>query len=1167
MKAINITIFSIVLCLFLICNIIAIKGYSQNNAPSLIYPKTGTFLSDTIIGLEWNAFLNGISYHLQVSKDSSFSITTVNDSGIINTTDTVNLNLNNKYYWRVRADTSGTGGFSGWSLIYDFTIFNPTGVNGLMLWLRADSGIISSNDTVSSWADKSGNNNNAFQSATANQPLWVNSIPELNNMPVVRFDGAANPNGDFFNLTDSILGNPSTVFVVFKKDNTASRGILLGGDVFRLLANWSDGNVYLLLDGPSGSASIPTGQITEYSLLSALYDTTLSTFTVKVNSNNFGSVSFSQTGVFKMIGKRGSGEAIDGDIAEIVMYNSALPDTSRQKVENYLKHKYAPPVNLGPNINIAYGFCDTIIDAGSGFVTYQWSTDTVNDTLQTVTITQPDTYSVTVTGIFGFPSSDTINIYFPGNLGPFNETTICLGDTIVWDTQLDTSLYSFLWQDSSTDSLLLINQAGQYYVEITDTNGCVFNSDTLNIIVDTFVLIASLGPDDTLCAGNYIELQQGASQTVSYLWSDSTMDSTLTITSPGNYWVTVTNFRECVASDTIFVTIQGIAPNADFIATSTCFGDSTYFIDSSMVDTPFAIISWFWDFGDDSTSTIQNPTHLYDSVGTYYNVTLTVVTDSGCSDNVVKAVDVRALPQANFSPVLGCSGTGVSFADLSSVSIGSLTGWEWDFGDPSSGADNFDTLQNPTHVFADSGSYIVTLKVFTNNGCIDSITQIVTIKLSPVADFSYPPACDGEYVTFTDVSSTIFPWSITNWNWDFGDLSTSTLSNPIHLYGDTGMYIVSLIVQALDGCVDTAIDSVIVNLVPVANFIGNDLCINTPYQFIDSSYVPGGIIASWYWDFDGLGTSTDQDPLFAFSDTGSFPVNLTVASSAGCTNSITDTVEVRDLPVIDFSFNPAFGPPPLTVSFTDQSSGAISYNWDFGDGSTSTAQNPTHLYADTGIYQIELNAFDAYGCKDSIVKVIKVLRPLLDIAVIDVITDLQSNYLTISVNLSNMGTRDINSLELHAQINGGIAIREDWAGTLQSGGYMTYDFNAGFVLPGNFDLRYVCISALNPNNDNDDVPSNNEQCVTFSDGFIALDPYPNPTDNEINIEYIIPYSEFVEVVLYDAIGKRVSTLFSDKAQKGLNKILLNSAFLNEGMYFYRISFIDRTEVKRFVVSK
>ena len=499
--------------------------------------------------------------------------------------------------------------------------------------------------------------------------------------------------------------------------------------------------------------------------------------------------------------------------------------------------------------------------------------------------------------------------------------------------------------------------------------------------------------------------------------------------------------------------------------------------------------------------------------------------------------------------------------------VGSLTGWEWDFGDPSSGANNFDTLQNPTHVFADSGSYNVQLKVYTDSGCVDSITQIITIKQSPLAGFTYSTACDSEYVTFTDTTITAFLWSITNWNWDFGDGNTSTLPNPIHLYDDTGTYNVSLIVQALDACIDTIVDSVIVNPVPVANFIGSDLCINAPFQFIDSSYVAGGIIASWYWDFDGIGISNDQNPLFTFSDTGLYSVSLTVASATGCTNSVSDTVEVHQLPTADFSFIPTFGTPPLNVNFTDQSVGAVSYNWDFGDGNTSTAQNPTHLYTDTSIYTIQLTVFDTLGCEDSIIKVIKVINTLLDIAVTDVITDLQSNYLTISVNLSNWGTREINSIELHAQINGGTAIREDWTGVLQSGGSMIYDFNAGFVLPGNFDLQYVCVNALNPNNDIDEVPSNNEQCVTLSDGFIVLEPYPNPTDNEINIEYIIPYSEFVEVVLYDAIGKKVSTLFSDQAQKGLNKVLLNSATLNNGMYVYRIRFIDQTVVKKFVVSK
>ena len=254
----------------------------------------------------------------------------------------------------------------------------------------------------------------------------------------------------------------------------------------------------------------------------------------------------------------------DGDIAEIIVFDTILTDTNRTNVFQYIRDKYAPPVNLGSDIVVPYGYCDTIIVAETRFVDYLWSTGSTNDT---IIVNKPGTYSVTVTDIFGFTSTDAINVIYPGNLSPFNDTTICSGDTLNWATGLDTLGYSFLWSNGSTASQIAINIADSYYVQITDTTSpasCIFQTDTLAIVIDTFPDYAGLGSDTGLCKGNTIGLATGSNETVSYIWSTSSTDTFITIDSTSTYSVTVTNQRSCKAYDTIAVTVIGIAPTVSF---------------------------------------------------------------------------------------------------------------------------------------------------------------------------------------------------------------------------------------------------------------------------------------------------------------------------------------------------------------------------------------------------------------------------------------------------------------------------------------------------------------------------------------------------------------------------------------------------------------------------
>ncbi len=291
---------------------------------------------------------------------------------------------------------------------------------------------------------------------------------------------------------------------------------------------------------------------------------------------------------------------------------------------------------------------------------------------------------------------------------------------------------------------------------------------------------------------------------------------------------------------------------------------------------------WDWDFDDGGTSTLQNPVHTYASNGTYH-VCLTATNAFGdntsCHDVVI---DSYVLPVINF---IYAGDPLVAFTDLSS---GGPTDWDWDFGDGGSSV-----LQNPTHSYAENGSYNVCLTATNDVGsATDCEVVIINGYLAPVALFTYSGDPD---VSFTDLSTN----SPTTWLWDFGDGAFSTLQDPDHSYADNGTYLVCLTVDGPGGS-DTYCDNIdieLAELAPVADFdyavSGSltldftDLSINEP--------------TSWEWDFGDESISFLQNPIHTYAIGGNYQVCLTatndVASDEVC-KSVYVPTSVANNPIV-----------------------------------------------------------------------------------------------------------------------------------------------------------------------------------------------------------------------------------------------------------------------------
>jgi len=326
-------------------------------------------------------------------------------------------------------------------------------------------------------------------------------------------------------------------------------------------------------------------------------------------------------------------------------------------------------------------------------------------------------------------------------------------------------------------------------------------------------------------------------------------------------------------------------------------------------------------------------------------------------------------PVANFTAnrTAGLAPLAVQFND---TSIGDPTAWLWSFGDNTTS-----TEQHPIHTYTTAGVYTVSLTATNAGGSsTETKTDYITVLEPPVAVFT-ANVTEGNMplaVRFIDQSAG----NVTAWFWDFGDGVTSTEQSPTHVYTAAGAYTVSLNASnAYEFSTEIKTDYITVLELPVAVFTANVTEGNMPLavRFIDQS---AGNVTAWFWDFGDGATSTEQSPIHVYTAAGAYTVSLNASNAYGYNISTPTTVTVLEPPVAVFTANVTEGNAPLAVRFINQSAGNVTaWLWDFGDGTTSTEQSPTHVYTAAGAYTVSLNASNAYGYNISTPTTVTVLEP------------------------------------------------------------------------------------------------------------------------------------------------------------------------------------------------
>lgn len=383
-------------------------------------------------------------------------------------------------------------------------------------------------------------------------------------------------------------------------------------------------------------------------------------------------------------------------------------------------------------------------------------------------------------------------------------------------------------------------------------------------------------------------------------------------------------------------------------------------------------IAYSWDFGNSQTSTDVNPTAIYNAEGTY-NVTLNTMSDLGCGGSIQKTITISGVGTDFTAPTSACLGQPVNFQNnSSSPPVSSF----WDFGDGT-----FSGQINPIKTFLTPGTYDVTV-VNQYEGCRDSITKQITITGKPVVDFTVVDSisCSAPFtVQFTDVTP-----GATSWLWDFGDGNTSTLQNPSHTYQDFGEYSVSLTVSTGPGCSNSIVKPAIIKIRPITMSINAPAGGCVPFTYTPQATVSSiDNIVSYQWDLGEPGAvfTGENPPPYTYNNPGTYAVTLTVTTEQGCVQTLTvpNAVQTGTPPIADFSFSPNNVCASEMILFQNQSTvspGAdVSFLWNFGDGESSSLQNPQHIYTDTGLLTITLIVFNN-RCPDTAEQQITVLPPV-----------------------------------------------------------------------------------------------------------------------------------------------------------------------------------------------
>ncbi|MEZ4940251.1 MAG: PKD domain-containing protein [Saprospiraceae bacterium] len=660
-----------------------------------------------------------------------------------------------------------------------------------------------------------------------------------------------------------------------------------------------------------------------------------------------------------------------------------------------------PPVACTPPLNVSFTNTTT---GGSGSLTYQWSlgngntSDLVDPPAQTYTQTGTFTVTLVATDAIGCSASTTRQVVIGQPTADFIvDDTLCINEPVVLNNTSSNGSYSWNFGPNAIplgstlkNPVVSFAASGPQMITLTVTTaGNCSSTVTKTVIVDqadaTFTVSPSYSCDDPAIF-NFTASSPVASQW-EWTFSDSSMatvkNPTYAWTSPDTtgytslglwldtVYLKVTNPSGCM--DEFFLVDSIWRPNARFFPNRLdgCAPLTVTFADSSTSNE--TIVEWTWLFDDGSAPLVNNtndpPTHTFTNPGEY-NVRLIIRNSAGCIDtSYAILIEVGEPIAGDFTADKFeiCPGDSVQFTNLTNDPRVDA----WHFSSENHRLWHCFQNENPVWEYnSEAGPMDVSLTT-EYNGCFFTVTKddFVQVK-GPVAQLHYKTTCDNTLeFEFTDES-----YDATQLTWYLGDGDSSIVSDFVHTYDLPGTYTVILKAENPgSGCPVSYDTATVYPTVLMADFeLPDTICGGTP-QVLDATKSLGVNATcykgyTWYFSFQRP-IRTDKDTMeFLFGPSGPQTVWLEVEDINGCKDTVKQDLVIHNrMPEITVDDDTIC--IPSTVKFSDLSTAdlpIVSWEWDFGDGNTSTEQNPTHTYTtlppNGQFFEVKLEIKDAFDC-------------------------------------------------------------------------------------------------------------------------------------------------------------------------------------------------------------
>ncbi|GAA5042243.1 hypothetical protein GCM10011506_44470 [Marivirga lumbricoides] len=594
-------------------------------------------------------------------------------------------------------------------------------------------------------------------------------------------------------------------------------------------------------------------------------------------------------------------------------------------------------------------------------------------------------------------------------------------------------------------------------------------------------------------------------------------------------WVRVRKFAEIEPSTSIGVEVASVTSATAGNNGPLCTGQTLQLTASAVAGVQYA-----WTGPNGFTSGLQNPEIINVSTAMAGTYEVVVSIPSGCS-SVQATTEVNISAPTVAGTITGdatvCAGSNTG-SILLSGNTGEVRRWEFS----NSGAEPWGTINNTSTALSYTNLVATThfRAVVQNGACEEKVSNTVIIEVSPTTNggkaIGSTTTCSEEnsgIILLSGQIGKVLEWQSSADNWvSINTINETTESLSYNNLTETTQF--RAVVQS--GVCELKYSEpavVTVSPLPVVTFAAQAVCDGSPTSFINNSTIASGSISSYLWDFGDGTSSIERNPIKQYLNKGAYTVKLTATSDKGCQAYILKTVTVNEFPVANFSLEDVcFGDPVEVNNSSSYGSGALTYSWNFGDGSTSELTAPSHKYAGPGIYSVKLIVSTELGCEDSLTRYVEVF----------------------GAPLADAGTDTAISKGFNVQLSakGGVDYR--WEPIT---GLSNSNISNPIASPLETTTYTVTVTDENGCNSSDEVT-----VFVENDYRVYVSNVLTPDGNGVNDTWIIKNIEnFGEcnVYVFDRWGEEV---YSKKAYKNDWNGFRGTDILPDGTYYYLITFED-----------